>query len=220
MFKNKRSLVQFGQDDLFANYCEAISNHFCPFLRPAMEHKVLFVNRYSLFGRTLGEFEENVFYIGIIEIEKFRKRRMELKGATKLLLCENVIFDLGKQNYTIDGQKLFNWSHYLLKVLYTQVGIMIGKFWIEERDTSIQGQPIPEPPYHFLSIRSAVKPKDPEFFTKAKFLLPTLLESEDSGQNVHEHLLPIGCDITSIKSMRKHNYYHVIKSWVKSEGLF
>lgn len=220
MLKNERSPIRFGQDDLFGDYCETISNSFCPFLRPAMEHKVLFVNRYSLSGRALEEFEENVFYIGVVEIERFRKLRMELKGVMKVLLCENVIFDLGKLNQTIDGQKLFNWSHYLLKVLYTQVGIMLGKFWIKERDTSIRGQPIPEPPYHFLSIRSAIKPKDPEFFTKAKFLLPTLLESEDRGQNVHEHLLPIGCDITSIESMREHNYYHVVRNWVKSEGLF
>jgi hypothetical protein len=81
--------------------------------------------------------------------------------------------------------------HWCLKTLYTRAGILFGKFWKGEQGTARDGRPIPEPPVHLLSIRSAVKPLDRRFFAKAPTLLPELEAANDTGQQ----LLPEGAPI-------------------------
>ncbi|MFC7442598.1 hypothetical protein [Laceyella putida] len=212
----ERRMIQFNEENDFSRYCSAIADGFCPFLAPAEQQSVLFASHYRLDGESIFDLQEGMFYVGIVEIERFRRfRKGNIHSQKGILACENVIFELSAKFDDVDGKELFGWPHYLLKVLYTQVGIMLGKFWIKERDVSRDGLPIPEPPCHFLSIRSAVKSRDPFFFTEAPFLMSTLLESKDNGKNVHEFLLQNGCDISSIESMRNHHYYQQVKEWVE-----
>ena len=72
----------------------------------------------------------------------------------------------------------------LLKTHYTQAGVLFGKFWKGEKDVSRTGIAIPSSPYHMLSIRSRVERKDEQFFTNVPERLNSLVDAEDSGQNV------------------------------------
>jgi len=103
------------------------------------------------------------------------------------LLCENALFlfpciadSLGKQ--------LLGWPHWILKYRYTQLGLLFGKFWKNERETSKDGRELPVPPSHFLSVRESVRAKDLRFFEQTEWLRPALESSSDIGQNVFEDL--------------------------------
>lgn len=170
-----RETVDFNQSNEFSVYCETISNIFCPFLKPAESQKVLFATTYMLTGTNIKELQENMFYCGIIHMERLRQYRFKYENFSKgILACENVIFKLPQKFENIDGQRLFSWPHWLLKILYTQVGIMVGKFWIGEQLQGRNGLQIPSPPCHFFSLRSAIKERDPYFFTCAQQLLADL----------------------------------------------
>lgn len=79
-----------------------------------------------------------------------------------------------------------NWRLMTDGIHYTEVGVLFGKFWLGEEEDSKAGIPIPPPPYHILSIRSAIIKRDPKFFQKAPGLLGDLLESDDDGRDVME----------------------------------
>ena len=157
--------------------------------------------------------EVSIFYVGVLEIERFRKNRSKYNLNKRLLYCENVIINLPSKFKHIDGSELFAWPHYLLKLLYTQVGIMLGKFWVNEKLISKKGISIPSPPCHFLSIRSTIKSRDPGLLKKTKNFSLILQQSEEKGQNVH-HLLPKECEL-NIQSMKKYNYYQCVLNWGK-----
>ncbi|SEN02901.1 hypothetical protein [Lihuaxuella thermophila] len=216
-FKSRR-VIKFSEPDPYSAYCLRISDGYCPFLKSAEKNDVLFATYYRLNGHTIEELQEEMFYYGVVHCEQLRQYRQHHQNSPKgILACENVIFDLPERFHNIDGEELFSWPHWLLKLLYTQVGVMVGKFWINEKATSRQGLSIPEPPCHFLSIRSAIKERDPYFFKKAPFLLPKLIESLDQGKNVHAPFLVSDCDISSIESMRRHRYYQSVFIWGKQE---
>lgn len=124
-------------------------------------------------------------------------------------MCDNLIFETPMISEGC-AEKLLSWPHWLLKSLYTGVGIMFGKFWKGEHELNRDGIAIPRPPVTFMSFRSAVIRKDTRFFNKALELRPALEAADDDGRNVHELFAPAGCDISSIESMRIHNYYHHI----------
>ncbi len=81
----------------------------------------------------------------------------------RLITCENIIV---RANPGTDGPSLFGWPHFILKALYTENGLLFGKFCIGERDYSGDGRAIPVPPLHILSIRGAIKKKDHRFFQR------------------------------------------------------
>lgn len=210
-----RRKIQFDQSDSFSRYCSQITD-YCPFLAPSEANQVLFSSTYKLDGRNLDELQEAIFYIGVVEIERFRYHRSHLL-KTKTLYCENVILNLSSHWSKLNGEALFGWPHYLLKLLYTQVGIMLGKFWIGEQLVSRRGKSVPNPPCHFLSIRSAIKRRDAAFLHKTEFLSPVMLASDDHGQNVHT-LMPEGCQPDLIESMKRHQYYRRVLNWGKRKA--
>ena len=126
-----------------------------------------------------------MFCIGLLHTENLRRARAEVPLQQRALVCENIIFRFESED-SVDGAELFGWPHWLLKVRYTQAGVLFGKFWKSEEAMSRDSIPIPSPPYHMLSIRGSVKQRDPAFFTKAPELLDTLIAAEDSGQFVFE----------------------------------
>jgi hypothetical protein len=148
-----------------------------------VEEGVILFSRHELIPGSLEHLEAQVFYLGLIHTELFRKHRRKqqtVKGWT--LSCENVIFHdptlVGK------GRVLLDWPHWLLKALYTKTGVMFGKFWEGEESTSRDGRPIPPPPCDFLSIRSSVKPLDGRFFSLAPQLTDEYINSVDAGNDV------------------------------------
>lgn len=176
----------------------------------------MFATYYKIEGDTIEQLQENIFYCGVIHVERLRKYRFNHNAPQSFFACENIIFEIPSQ-FDHRGEELFSWPHYLLKILYTKVGIMLGKFWKGEKDVSRHGINVPEPPCHFLSIRSAVKSRDPRLLNKSTFLLPELLNSKDMGQDVHGYILDNRCDPSFEESMRSHNYYLRLKKWVQGE---
>lgn len=210
-----RWIIKFSHDDLFSSYCKTISETFCPYLKPSEQKQVLYATRYKLNGDTIDDIQENIFYYGVLHTELLRQeRKNQIDKRKKLLICENVLFDIPK-DFDHHAEQLLSWAHWMLKQLYSQVGIMIGKFWTYEQIPSRKGEDIPPPPDHFLSIRSAIKSSDPYFFESDDLLLEELLHSEDKDQNVHAALLPSSCDIHNLSSMKKHEYYQIVYNWAK-----
>ena len=165
-------------------YLGEIAGGFCPFLGPSMEEGVTLFSRHELTLGSLDHLQAEVFYLGLIHTELFRKHRRKqqtVRGWT--LSCENVIFNNPAGQ---GGRALLDWPHWLLKALYTKVGVMFGKFWEGEESTSRDGRLIPPPPCDFLSIRSSVKPLDGRFFSLAPQLADEYISSIDTGNDVLE----------------------------------
>lgn len=172
-----------------ADYCRSIGEHYCPYVMPALQQKVLYFTEYRCVGENLTYLQQKLFYTGLLHTELLRQERVQQKTKLKAaLLCENVVFHLGTNGESIDGRELFDWPHWCLKILYTEVGILFGKFWQGEEDFTRDGRSIPKPPCHILSIRSAVKAVDHRFFQKAPDLHPEFEQSRDDGRNVLDQI--------------------------------
>ncbi|WP_327364397.1 hypothetical protein [Streptomyces sp. NBC_01296] len=81
-----------------------------------------------------------------------------------------------------------DWPHWALKNLYGSIGPMFGKFWEGEEDTSRYGAAVPLPPVTFLSIRPAVRPRDPQFLQSTPVLAETIREAQDDSRHVFDGL--------------------------------
>ncbi len=182
-------LISSTQNGAFDSYLASICGNFCPFIIPAQQEKVLFFSGYDLPTGDLESAQACIFYLGLLHTELLRReRRMQKTRRAHDLLCENIIFTL-PPNSNIDGRQLFSWPHWLLKTMYTRVSVLFGKFWQGEQDVSKDGRAIPIPPVHLLSIRSAIKPVDAKFFTRAPALTDEYLRSCDDGESVLREIL-------------------------------
>jgi len=171
-------------------YSAEVADGFCPFIRPALARNVLYFSEYRPRLRSGRSNDEYVFSYGVIHTELLRVLRRRAAAADKVLACENLIFRAeGEQNF---GSALLEQAHWCLKLLYTDCGILFGKFWIGEIAHARDGRPMPIPPYHLLSIRSGVKTLDTRFFTKAQELRPAFVAAEDRGQDAFEHVALTG----------------------------
>ena len=165
----------------YQEYITAISAEFCPFLSPAHARGMVRYSVYHSSANSMEKAQSELFYVGLIHAEILRETRRGATSSSQLLACENVIIIHDDSGF--EGEELFSWPHWLLKKEYTGMGVMFGKFWRGETANSRAGNPIPPSPHHMLSIRSAVKPKDPGFFIKAPELLSILAAAVDEGQS-------------------------------------
>ncbi|MEV6731341.1 hypothetical protein [Streptomyces sp. NPDC051364] len=107
--------------------------------------------------------------------------RILSKGQRGYLVCENLVVRGASRRH-------LDWPHWALKNLYSGVGLMFGKFWEGEEDTSRHGGDLPVPPVTFLSIRPAVRPRDPQFLHNTPVLADTIRDAQDDGRNVFNGL--------------------------------
>lgn len=175
--------VDVPQLPKLTEYLDAISAEFCPFLIPSVRRDLVTHTVYDLGEIGEERVSEAIFYLGLFHTELVRRVRSGVAPQHRILVCDNLYFRFAGED-EVDGGKIFAWPHWLLKLRYTQVGVLFGKFWKGEEADSRKGVAVPPPPYHMLSVRSAVKPRDPAFFTKAPELLDTLTAAEDNGQEV------------------------------------
>lgn len=163
-----------------AEYLTTLRAH-CPFVQPAQEQELLLFSKYTVkVSPALAE--EAVFYRCVVHTETMRQARFRIKSG-KHILCENVVFDFCGES-SAAAKDVFSWPHWCLKVLYTSVGVMFGKFWVGERTLARNGQKIPEPAMNFISVRSAIKIKDERFFQKSPHLIPEFFDAADKGDNI------------------------------------
>jgi hypothetical protein len=203
------------KDSKFVDYCAKVTR-FCPFINPSINKNVLFQERILLEGLTESEIEAEIFFISLLHVEEFRDLRKKLEPDKQLLLCFNLIFYTNNFE-DIDGDRVFLWPHYLLKLIYTEVGIMFGKFWVGEQGISRSGTPIDVPDCDFISIRSAIKNKDPYFLSKVPDLEDTLLESFDDGRDVLEKISLTKSGILDISPESRTKLYQSIVLWAKNK---
>lgn len=183
-----RDFLRSYHDEGLKSYFEDIGNRFCPFLLPSIKLDALYFSEYEFNDVEFG-YQEQLFYVGVIHSEILRIiRRNEVIPKKKLLLSENIIVNLvGSTN--VSGKELFNWPHWMLKSLYSNTGILFGKFWIGEEDRSEKsGLAIPPPIRNILTIRTALMPTDERFFSLSAGLLKECNVEKDLGQNVFNAL--------------------------------
>lgn len=213
-----RRLLHLTENSIFEAYCLDISQSFCPYLNPAAAQNVLYASTYTIPPEvtTLAEVQAEIFYQCVLYTEYLRIFR---KGdnARGTLACENILFDIPSHLQGVSGPELFDWPHWTLKCLYSSVGIMFGKFWQGEEDISRNGITIPPPPLHFMSIRSAIKLRDPYFLDQQPTILAQIVASLDDGSNVHLAAGYSTGNIISLEQMRSAHYYEQARTWANTQ---
>ncbi|MFE2723257.1 DUF6875 domain-containing protein [Kitasatospora sp. NPDC059327] len=175
---------------------------FCPYLGPSLRNDLTGWTTYTVKPEAEpADIEGAVFAAAVQAAEFVRALSPWPRGH---LVCENVVV-LGV------GRPEIDWPHWALKNLYAPAGLMVGKFWKGEEDTGRKGDPLPVPPVTFLSLRPAVRPRDPHFLDGTPDLAATIATARDDGRDV---LLPVIGKPTSATAAA--TYWPVIKAWAAS----
>jgi hypothetical protein len=172
----------------FARYFQSVADEFCPYLKNSQDAGVFYSSTYDFSGlkeatgaRTI---DEALFLVAVAHVEWFRVLRRQLPDSRKILLCDNVVVEADALVPEDALRDLLLWPHWILKCLYSSTGIMFGKFWRGEELVGRNGRQMPPPPTTFLSIRSAVKPKDVAFLGGTPNVASMMLGSSDDGRDV------------------------------------
>ncbi len=210
--------VNFNQQEKFTEYCKNVGQQFCPYLIKAEMEKVLFRVNIDLNSvSTITKCQELILYNALLYTEYLRSFRTLNRNFKGLYFCVNLCFETPPLLLTSDASKVLDWPHWILKCLYSKVGIMFGKFWINETLTGKNGFEVPSPPINFLSIRSAIKPRDPYFLSNTNFILEEMLSSNDTGENLHLEFGISNFDQLSIYDLTSIDYYATLKLWANEK---
>ncbi|MFF4403438.1 hypothetical protein [Streptomyces sp. NPDC001404] len=163
-------------------YVTAVAAH-CPYLPPSAGQGL---TRWELWepvdkglaGPVAG-IEAALFVASLAAAERVRDRARKLGP----LVCENVAVHLVGAS-SEEQRRLLEWPHWALKLLLAPVGLMAGKFWAGEKGLDRQGRPVPEPPITFLSLRPAVRARDPRLLTSHPEVGDIISEAVDDGRDV------------------------------------
>jgi len=197
----------------FSEYATEIGRQFCPYIIPALEQNILSVHSYRIDVDDLYVAQEELFYLGIIHTEMFRKLRRDGKGGVRHCLCDNVIVDFSA-DLSSRVAEVMSWPHWLLKILYLQTNVMYGKFWRGQTQKDKLGRDIPSPPFNFLSIRTGIPPIDIErFFAETPYLRGVLAEGADDGEDVHRLVPGAPSQPFDADTLREVRYYRMALSW-------
>lgn len=170
-------------------YATAVAAH-CPYLAPSTGRGL---TRWELWepaddgtGESAAAVEGALFTAGLAAAERVRKRA-RLLGP---LVCENVtlLWDAPPE----EQRRLLVWPHWALKCLYAPVGLMVGKFWAGEVADDRRGRPVPPPPRSFLSVRPAVRARDPQLLTSHPEVGDIIAVAADDGRDVLAPVLDAG----------------------------
>lgn len=172
-------------------YLENISQNHCPYISKSRRNNSLYFSLFNFENEKLNE--ELFFYIAILFVEGFR---LERGRNNDLFYCENIIIKCNNLNI-IEQELIFLWVHSNLKALYTEKGILFGKFWPNEISIDKNGKEIQPPPYLLLSIRSKISNIDQRFFEKSKPLLADFFNSIDDNKFVLEYFRGKIVDLTN-----------------------
>ncbi|MGW1187509.1 DUF6875 domain-containing protein [Streptomyces sp. NPDC002559] len=168
---------------------------FCPYLAPSLEQGYTSWTVYRTVG-SAAAVEAELFHAGVQAAEWLRPLVHRPRGLWR---CENIVI-LGEVP-GVRHRDLMMWPHWALKHLYGPVGIMFGKFYAGEEETTGAGTRTPAAPVSFLPVRAAVRRRDPRFLHATPSLAAALATADDDGRDVFEHL---SCDWTEIYAWAKH----------------
>ncbi|MTH98173.1 hypothetical protein [Roseibium sp. RKSG952] len=174
----------------FNRYALAVARGYCPYLLPSIRQHTCMATCYRLTAASCADLQEEAFWHCVFHAEQLRVQMAHTSAAEHPALCENVIFELPDSLTPAPGKRGLEWCHWLLKLNYTQTGIMAGEFWPQETERDRRSRPIPVPEHFFISLRPAIKDKDARFFS----LSPRQLAEFHAGHPSHPTLLEaFGC---------------------------
>ncbi|OGI95460.1 hypothetical protein A2917_02785 [Candidatus Nomurabacteria bacterium RIFCSPLOWO2_01_FULL_42_17] len=192
--KGNMNVLEFRSKNIpnvsgFRKYIAEVSSRFCPYIDPSMLKEEMAYTVVSSDTEDKLLAERIVFTSGYIMSELLRhQRRIANLKQRPPLLCENVIFLFPRIDDAL-SKEILAWPHWVLKCRYTQVGVLFGKFWKGAVEQGKNGRDLPIPPCNLFSIRENVRARDPKFFEKAEWLLPSLESANDVNQNVFNDLI-------------------------------
>lgn len=168
-----RSELTRAEQTAYQAYLEEIARDHCPFLRDSL----LSGNTSTEVIRVTGDLATldfpRLFLLVLRRVDDFVTQRRMLTVRSKLLYCRNIAV-IGPIAGAGQWDRLMSSLHWPLKNDYTACGVMFGKFWPGEALTARNGEPIPDPPFGLLSIRSALRHRDQTFFKRAPGLIADL----------------------------------------------
>lgn len=165
------------EDANWRHYVGVIAEDHCPFLARGMAIGSVTFSFYEIDERS--DWEEFCFALGVVHAELVRSERItRCSSPLAKLTCENLLFS-PKRRLGSEQELFFQWLHWGLKVIYTEAGLVFGKFWPDEIFVGRAGGIVQNPPEMMLSIRSTVGQKDAQFFD----ISPTLA---DKHSHSHE----------------------------------
>ncbi|USK57371.1 hypothetical protein LIS82_13305 [Cytobacillus solani] len=190
----------------FNNYLKEMEN-YCPFLEPSTKKNLVNNTVITINEDEQNKIESQIFWKSVEITELFREKRKQFCNQDRLLLNSNIIFIFESNIDT----NILDWPHYILKILYSNVGIVFGKFHKGAIKKSRLNGYMPSPPYTHLSIRSVIKKKDEKFFKNTPFLIDDILESYDSGENVfNKEILNSPIDFSNLSLDQREEIYNVL----------
>jgi hypothetical protein len=99
----------------------AAAQAFCPYIRPALETRVLFQSQYpltALRGLSVdGRAAEGLLYVCMIHTEWLRLRRARCDAKTRPLICDTIVIT-GDDGLSFEElASVVMWPHWILKYL-------------------------------------------------------------------------------------------------------
>jgi hypothetical protein len=138
-----------------------------------------------------GRAAEGLLYVGIIHTEWLRLRRARCDPKTQQLICDTILITDDDQLRWEQLASVVMWPQWILKYLYSSVGVMFANFWRGYASSAADGREIPPPPRSFVAIRSAVPLRDSRFLTTDPNIAAFIKDSRDAGQNIHPTIAPV-----------------------------
>ena len=216
----KKVLIDFPPKSIFDEYIFKVGTKFCPYLVESQKRKVLFNTKIDIpDGLNTNSIQELILFNSFILIEELRLLRKD-NPENALFYCNNLCFHLKDEFSNEKIQEIINWPHWILKCLYTRVGLMFGKFWVNETSMGKNKKRIPSSPINFISIRSAIKPKDSYFFDDNFEFMREMITSIDNGENVHEKFEIKKRGLANFKLLREKQYFQRLKKWSSQKITF
>lgn len=196
----------------FLNYMKKTYD-FCPYLENSHNRNLVKVNSIILTNKTPEQLSEELFYIFLESVEIFRLNRSRIEKKLIPFYTLNIVFDV-ESDTNYNWEEIISWPHYMMKYLYSKEQIMFGKFWKDEMTKSkFKEGNIPVPDINFLSVRTAVKNKDPQLLSKSKKLATEIENSSITNKSVikiNENTI----DIFNIEELKESDYYNYLKNLI------
>lgn len=175
-----------SSDEKFRLYCDRVKNDFCPFLSPSIKAELIFFESVAIDAKNNQFLESEFFWLMMARVKRFCAMRKTLNASQKNLLCFNVEFTYPEQLAVPYGERRFEIPYWILRKIFTAGRIIIGDFWLGEKEITKQGRLLPEPNLNFFSIRSMIKSLDDRFIEASPELADDYQKSFSDFHFKHE----------------------------------
>ena len=202
----------------FYDYAEKLYS-YCPYLKKSKSKDLLDSKRVIFYSEKDDEYSKKIFYECLIETERFRIKRRTLDMKDCPYYSLNIVFD-SKFEKNYKWEEMMSWPHYMLKYLYSKEQIMFGKFWKGEKTKSrITNKIIPESNINFISIRTAIKERDPKLLFESIEIKKIIESSYMSTRDVNFDYFKKSIFDMNKQELYDSGYYEYLKKYLTEKLL-